>query len=77
MHGDEPFTLHWSANRWETMNDTESGRNSLGIDYVDLAEVVAIEGVRIQFTFRWGVEGRWEGRDYLVTVGAGQNKEKI
>ena len=77
VHGDEPFTLHWSANGWETTNDTESRRNSLGIDYVDLAEVVAVEGVRIQFTFRWGVEERWEGRDYLVTVGAGQNKEQI
>jgi glucoamylase len=72
VHGDEPFTLHWSQDGWKTVNDTPSKRNSLRIDYVDLTDVVTVEGTRIQFTFQWANDRHWEGRDYSVAVSGGQ-----
>ena len=70
VHGDAPFMLHWSIDGWKTVSDTASRSNSLKIDYVDLNDVVTVEGTRIEFTFLWTAEGRWEGNDFLVTAGA-------
>lgn len=69
VHGDAPFTLHWSADDWNTANDTLSSRNSLNIDYVDLNDIDTTTGIRIQFTFLWMATRRWEEKDYVVSVG--------
>jgi glucoamylase len=69
VQGDSAFTLHWSADGWNTVHDTASTRTSLNIDFVDLADVVTTKDLRIQFTFLWTDGERWEGQDYLVTVG--------
>ena len=69
VQGDSAFTLHWSADGWNTVHDTSSTRTSLNIDFVDLADVVTTKDLRIQFTFLWTDGERWEGQDYLVTVG--------
>ncbi len=63
----EPFLLHWSGDDWASAEDLDSTDSGLGIHFVD----VPTSHRRLkamQFTFYWTQEGRWEGRDYLVTV---------
>jgi glucoamylase len=68
VHGDVPFTLRWSSDRWKTVNDSKSKQNALQIDYVDLKDVAAKAGTCLRFTFLWTEDNRWEGRNYEVTV---------
>jgi glucoamylase len=68
IHGENPFTLHWSADEWKTATDSKSATNSLQIDYVDLTEVALAAGMTIRFTFLWTSDGRWEGKDYSVSA---------
>jgi glucoamylase len=68
VQGDASFTLHWSSDEWKSVHDTQSIRNALQIDFVDLTDVVATSGTCIKFTFLWADGNRWEGRDYSVTV---------
>jgi glucoamylase len=63
-----PFRLHWSSDRWQTVNDTDSHRNALNIDYVDIKDLLTSPGAAIQFTLFWIEDKRWEGRDYEVTA---------
>jgi glucoamylase len=65
---DAAFMLHWSIDKWKSVQDHRSIRNSLEIDYVDLADVVASPGMCIRFTFLWTESNRREGQDYEVTV---------
>ena len=32
LHGTPSFTLHWSSDEWESVQDTKSIRNALGLD---------------------------------------------
>ncbi|MBB5063685.1 glycoside hydrolase family 15 protein [Granulicella mallensis] len=66
--GDIAFTLHWSSDNWETTRNTQSAKNALQIDYVDLQDVTTSSGVCIRFTFLWAENNHWEGQDYAVTV---------
>jgi glucoamylase len=68
VQGTAPFTLHWSSNDWQSVQDTKSTRNALEIDYVDLEDVVTSPGACIRFTFFWPDGDHWEGQDYEVTV---------
>jgi glucoamylase len=68
VQGDAPFTLHWSSDNWNSVQDLTSTQNALEIDYVDLTEAVTSPGVCIRFTFLWTEGNRWEGQDYEVTV---------
>jgi glucoamylase len=68
VYGNTPFTLHWSADGWKTVHDTESSRTSLLIDYVDIRDAVTRASTQIQFTFLWTETGKWEGKDYAVVV---------
>lgn len=61
-----PFRLHWSADDWRTVQDTESEGSGLGIYFVDLPAESAHP--LIQFTFFWVTEQQWEGRDYEVGI---------
>jgi hypothetical protein len=63
-----PFRLHWSANEWQSVEDSPSSAPVLGFHFVDIPIPVA-QQAPIRFTFYWAVENRWEGRDYLVEVG--------
>jgi glucoamylase len=68
VHGDAPFILRWSGDDWKTVNDSQSARNSLQIDYVDLKGQSAEAGTCLCFTFLWTEDNRWEGHNYEVTV---------
>jgi glucoamylase len=59
--------LHWSSDRWHTVNDTRSNSTAIGIDFVDLESSQTMVGP-IFFTFLWVDEDRWEGIDYRVEV---------
>ncbi len=69
LQAPEPFRLHWSADAWTTVADTEATPTSLGIHYVDLATDLRA-GREIVFTFFWSARDAWEGRDYSVRVDA-------
>ncbi|MBI2997387.1 MAG: glucan 1,4-alpha-glucosidase [Deltaproteobacteria bacterium] len=61
------FLLHWSCDDWQTVEDTFSGPTGLGIEYVDIP-VLSSQHAAVHFTFFWTASGRWEGRDYEVTI---------
>ena len=62
-----PFRLHWTADEWQSINDTQSKATPIGIDYVDIP--IALEPTRsVRFTFFWLSDERWEGKDYAVNV---------
>jgi glucoamylase len=62
-----PFRLIWSSDDWQTVEDTPSYPTALGIEFVDIA-IPPAQRAPIRFTFFWTAGGRWEGRDYYVTV---------
>ena len=69
IHGKEQFRLRWSNDDWKTQNDNESKANALQVDFVDLpAEISVNSGTRIDFTFFWMKSGKWEGRNFVVSV---------
>jgi glucoamylase len=64
-----PFTLHWSQDRWHTVQDTPAQGTALNIHFVDIA-ISQAQTDPLVFTFYWNEEARWEGRDYAVAVQA-------
>jgi glucoamylase len=68
VQAEAAFRLHWSADNWNSVQDTQSTRNALQIDYVDLKNGVTSSGTCIRFTFFWSESNRWEGKDYAITV---------
>ncbi|HUY31507.1 MAG TPA: glucan 1,4-alpha-glucosidase [Pirellulales bacterium] len=63
-----PAVLHWSADRWQTLHDSDVAATGLGIWYVDLPTAELPRGAVIDFTFFWTQAQRWEGTDFQVTV---------
>ena len=61
------FRLHWSDDEWQTVKDTPSSPTTLGVEFVDIP-ILAAQRAPIRFTFFWTASGRWEGRDYMVSV---------
>ncbi len=68
VHGNARFTLRWSSDNWKTVNDSDSMRNALEIDFVDMKDAAVDAGNCICFTFLWMEENRWEGQNYEVAV---------
>ena len=64
-----PFRLRWSADEWQTINDTNSTPTALKIDFVDIP-IAPAQQSPIRFTFFWPEAGNWEGRDFAVWVEA-------
>jgi glucoamylase len=62
-----PFVLHWSADEWRQVRDSQAAATSLGIHFVDLA-IPRGQQAPIRFTLFWTSENRWEGRDYAVAI---------
>lgn len=65
--GPEPFVLRWTEDGWRSYRDVASSSPNLGIEHVDL-EVPSQGCDALEFTFRWPMEDRWEGRNYTVAV---------
>ena len=62
-----PFTLHWTNDEWQHVNDTGSISTPIGFEYVDI-DIAASDKAPIRFTFNWRDTGKWEGRDYSVAI---------
>jgi glucoamylase len=63
-----PAVVHWSADGWRTVHDTDTRDTSLGVHLADLPTSEVPSGSLITFTFFWRGTDRWEGRDFAVTV---------
>lgn len=61
------FLLHWTTDGWQHWTDAYSQATAIGVDYVDIVAPEQQNG-RLQFTFFWIEENRWEGKDYTVRV---------
>jgi hypothetical protein len=64
---DLPFRLHWTADEWQSVKESESTAVPFGIHFVDIP-IAASQRVPLRFTFLWLRDERWEGRDYVVKV---------
>ncbi len=67
------FQLRWTADEWQSVNDTTSTATTLGIHYVDIPVAGGQRGP-IRFTFFWSSTGNWEGRDFQVGVDVRESK---
>ena len=64
-----PADVHWSVDRWHTVQDTPTTNSGLGVHYLDLPTAQLAAGAAVVFTFFWPLANRWEGQDFAVTVG--------
>jgi glucoamylase len=60
--------VHWSADRWQTVQDAATRDTTLGVHLVDLPTARLPSGGRIDFTFYWPEAQHWEGTDFVVCV---------
>jgi glucoamylase len=64
----EPAMVHWSVDNWQTVEDSDSEESGWNLQHLDLPTETLAVGRQVTFTFFWKNAGRWEGRDYQVTV---------
>jgi glucoamylase len=69
-----PAVVHWSADGWKTERDTATRDTGMGVFLADLPLAGLRSGAKVLFTFYWPLEGRWEGSDFGVDVGAGMER---
>lgn len=60
--------VHWSADGWSSVHDTETRDTTLGVHVADLDTLRLRAGDCVYFTFYWPEEARWEGTDFAVCV---------
>jgi glucoamylase len=60
--------VHWSSDGWRTVQDTRTHDSGLGVHYADLLTKDIPAGGTVTLTFYWTESGRWERRDFYVTV---------
>jgi len=60
------FKLRWSQDGWRTITESNSIGTDVGVSFFDIP-VASSEVASIEFTFLWE-DGRWEGKNYRVTV---------
>jgi glucoamylase len=63
-----PGVVHWSVDGWRSVQDTETRDTTLGVHVADLGTQHLRPGDRVDLTFYWPDERRWEGVDFLVCV---------
>jgi glucoamylase len=64
----EPAMVRWSFDNWQTAHDDDSMESGWNLQHVDLPTETLAVGLQIIFTFLSKNGGRWEGRDFSVTV---------
>jgi glucoamylase len=60
--------VHWSVDGWWTVHDTATRDTTLGVHVADLPTAHLPTGARVDLTFYWPDENRWEGVDFGVLV---------
>jgi glucoamylase len=61
-----PAVVHWGIDDWHTVHDADTRDTTLGVHVVDLPTASLGAGRRVNFTFYWPGQRRWEGQDYCV-----------
>ena len=59
--------IRWSADNWQTQNDTETKDTGLGIYVADI-DFKKENSTEIKFTFFWKEANRWEEKVFEVKV---------
>ncbi|MFZ1005697.1 MAG: glucan 1,4-alpha-glucosidase [Candidatus Sulfotelmatobacter sp.] len=63
-----PAMVHWSIDGWKSSQDTNTRDTGFGTYILDLPTASLPAGSKVDFTFYWPQENRWEGKNYNVTV---------
>jgi glucoamylase len=63
-----PGRLHWTADEWVSVNDTELADEGLGVYAREFAAGELKAGEVLKFTFYWHDAARWEGRDFAIAI---------
>jgi glucoamylase len=63
-----PARLHWTANEWATVNDTELLDEGLDVYAWEFPAGEFKTGEVLKFTFYWTQSGNWEGRDFNIAI---------
>jgi len=62
------FRLCWTADGWETFQDSVATGTAIGIYFVDLPTQSAQAGTSLVFTFFWLSPQTWEGSNFTVNL---------
>jgi glucoamylase len=65
-----PGVVHWSSDKWLTVQDSRTAENAFGVHLVDLPVNRLRPGSTIVFTFFWPEAMRWENVDFSVGIDA-------
>jgi glucoamylase len=63
-----PARVHWTVDGWQSVRDDDTRDTTLGVHVADLPTADLGIGRRVDFTFYWPDEHRWEGADFCVRV---------
>lgn len=55
---------------WQSFQDTDSRDVGIGLFVTDLPTTTLAAGTRVAFALHWPDASRWEGRDFVVSVGS-------
>jgi glucoamylase len=61
-------TVHWSADNWNSVNDSEMTDSGLGTRFFDIPSSFIDKQAIIVFTFYWHEVQKWEGTDFTIQI---------
>ena len=61
-------TVHWSADNWQTVNDTQTHEIGLDVHLLDLPVDMLPANTILVFTFYWSASNTWEGTNFSVNI---------
>jgi glucoamylase len=59
-------SVHWSMDGWSTAQDSQMSDTHLGLYMADLPTQNLPKGGKVEFTFYWPGDDRWEGKNFEV-----------
>ena len=63
-----PALIHWSADEWDTVQDSTTHDVDLGMHIADLSTGALSAGGQVEFTFYWPDAAHWEGTNFFVGI---------
>lgn len=67
---DRQFQFRWTNDGWQTVNDLQSKPSVITFPQIHVLDLPTkpLAGQRIDFTFYWPTDSRWEGRNFSIIV---------